>query len=249
MVNSIALVLSALVSADLLFLPFRPEQIPADEISSLYQDSDGYIWIVSYSGLSRYDGYRTVSYTIGPDSDDTQTIQMHSVIEAGDGLYIATENGLLCLDRKTGQISTVPDPLISGMNISAMTIDGNGRLWVGGDKGIFVRNGNGVFTASVFSMMPGDRPITDVVNMVVDHSGDLWFTSWGRETPKQYSEEEIAVRRKRPALLSYECLCFIRTCSELAHLGKHGVTDHCTFFDYVFSISEFKNCLFKFSGS
>ena len=180
MVNSIALVLSALVSADLLFLPFRPEQIPADEISSLYQDSDGYIWIVSYSGLSRYDGYRTVSYTIGPDSDDAQTIQMHSVIEASDGLYIATENGLLCLDRKTGQISTVPDPLISGMNISAMTIDGNGRLWVGGDKGIFVRNGNGVFTASVFSMMPGDRPITDVVNMVVDHSGDLWFTSWGR---------------------------------------------------------------------
>ena len=93
MVKSIALVLSALVSADLLFLPFRPEQIPADEISSLYQDSDGYIWIVSYSGLSRYDGYRTVSYTIGPDSDDAQTIQMHSVIEAGDGLYIATENG------------------------------------------------------------------------------------------------------------------------------------------------------------
>ena len=65
MVVLLSLALSALTSASLLFQPFKPEQIPTDEISSLYQDSDGYIWIVSYSGLARYDGYRTELYALG----------------------------------------------------------------------------------------------------------------------------------------------------------------------------------------
>ena len=110
MVGLLSLAFSAVLSASLLFQPFKPEQIPTDEISSLYQDSDGYIWIVSYSGLARYDGYKTVLYTLGPDNEEAQTSQMHSIIEAGENLlYIATENGLLCLDRKTQRFD-VADP-------------------------------------------------------------------------------------------------------------------------------------------
>lgn len=181
MVGLLSLAFSAVLSASLLFQPFKPEQIPTDEISSLYQDSDGYIWIVSYSGLARYDGYKTVLYTLGPDNEEAQTSQMHSIIEAGENLlYIATENGLLCLDRKTQRFDVVQDPLIYGMNISAMTVDGEGRLWVGGDKGLFVRNADGSFSSSVFSPTTSDRPITDVVNIIVDSNGDLWFTSWSR---------------------------------------------------------------------
>ncbi len=180
MVGFVSLVLSAVLSAGLVFQPLRMEQIPTDEISSLYQDSEGYIWIVSYSGLVRYDGYQTLLYTLSPDNDESLESSLHSVIEADGDLYVATEHGLLRLDRKTGQLGWVHDPLISGMNVSAMAVDGKGRLWVGGDKGIFVRNGEGQFTASVFSSITRDRPITDVVHMTVDHAGDLWFTSWGR---------------------------------------------------------------------
>lgn len=180
MVGFVSLVLSAVLSAGLVFQPLRMEQIPTDEISSLYQDSEGYIWIVSYSGLVRYDGYQTLLYTLSPDNDESLESSLHSVIEADGDLYVATEHGLLHLDRKTGQLGWVHDPLISGMNVSAMAVDGKGRLWVGGDKGIFVRNGEGQFTASVFSSITRDRPITDVVHMTVDHAGDLWFTSWGR---------------------------------------------------------------------
>lgn len=35
---------------------------PTNEVRKLYQDSEGYIWISTYNGLLRYDGYSIVMY-------------------------------------------------------------------------------------------------------------------------------------------------------------------------------------------
>lgn len=36
--------------------------LPTNEVRNLCQDSEGYIWIATYSGLLRYDGYSTIMY-------------------------------------------------------------------------------------------------------------------------------------------------------------------------------------------
>ena len=39
------------------FTPLPSDILPSNEVRKLYQDSDGYIWIPTYNGLARYDGY------------------------------------------------------------------------------------------------------------------------------------------------------------------------------------------------
>lgn len=34
-------------------------QLPTNEVRNLFQDKEGYIWIATYNGLVRYDGYST----------------------------------------------------------------------------------------------------------------------------------------------------------------------------------------------
>lgn len=37
-------------------------QLPTNEVRNLFQDKEGYIWIATYNGLVRYDGYSTKVY-------------------------------------------------------------------------------------------------------------------------------------------------------------------------------------------
>ncbi|MEL6845072.1 MAG: two-component regulator propeller domain-containing protein, partial [Bacteroidota bacterium] len=42
------------------------EVLPNQSIQSLYQDERGYLWIGTWDGLSRYDGYGFVNYQRDP---------------------------------------------------------------------------------------------------------------------------------------------------------------------------------------
>ena len=44
------------------FTPLPSDILPSNEVRKLYQDSDGYIWIPTYNGLARYDGYGAITY-------------------------------------------------------------------------------------------------------------------------------------------------------------------------------------------
>jgi len=45
--------------------------LPGNTINEMVQSADGYIWMATNNGLSRYDGYATVNYaTVGCSVDD-----------------------------------------------------------------------------------------------------------------------------------------------------------------------------------
>ena len=52
----------AIWSAD---FPFAGE-LPSNEMTELYQDEDGFVWIGTTNGLSRYDGYRLQTFQTSP---------------------------------------------------------------------------------------------------------------------------------------------------------------------------------------
>jgi len=47
------------------FTPLPSDILPSNEVRKLYQDSDGYIWIPTYNGLARYDGYGAITFRTG----------------------------------------------------------------------------------------------------------------------------------------------------------------------------------------
>lgn len=68
--------------------------------TSIIQDRKGYIWIGTFDGLNRYDGYKVKRYTIKPfDPWSLQTSLITSLYEDYNGLmWVGTHHGLYAFD-------------------------------------------------------------------------------------------------------------------------------------------------------
>ena len=77
---TILLVLFAILSVQGADLPLSSRHVTTADglsgntINELIQDDEGYIWMATNNGLSRYDGYRSVNYTsLTPDTSAVST--------------------------------------------------------------------------------------------------------------------------------------------------------------------------------
>src|SRR4051794_40449155 len=126
-------------------LPIRvytaDDGLAGDEINTILQDSRGFLWIGTNTGLSRFDGSRFVSY------DSRQGLpspRVTALLETADGgLLVGTAGGLARLDPKpasaSGLFKPEPGPPGAAGRISALLADGK-SLWLAGS-----RTGGGLF--------------------------------------------------------------------------------------------------------
>lgn len=152
-------------------------QLPTNEIRNLFQDKEGYIWIATYNGLVRYDGYSTQIYHA--DSDGTEkAIDGFINIVAEDNqsnLWIGTHNGLYRLNKKYEKIEKIhlPNPQVS--NIEAVACTREGTVWAGSNKGLFVKKKN----EKNFTLYKTTQDI-DVKSLLEDKRGHIWIGTWNQ---------------------------------------------------------------------
>lgn len=128
----------------------RFDHLTADEglsqstISSILQDSKGYLWFGTRNGLNKYDGYAFTVYKTVPTDPNSLSDNWITVIceDAHANLWIGTGNkGLNLYDRKTGAFihflaDTSQGVSISHNMVTALHADSNGNLWVGTRTGL-----------------------------------------------------------------------------------------------------------------
>lgn len=104
-------------------------------ICSIYQDTDGYIWLGSTSTLERYDGVNIKDFYISGDIELGKRV--NSIAQTDDGrLWIATESGLLFLDKKTQKIKRIGEKIINKQIHSLIPLSDD-KLLIGGNQGLF----------------------------------------------------------------------------------------------------------------
>jgi diguanylate cyclase (GGDEF)-like protein len=113
-------------------------ELPHKNILTTYQDSIGYIWFGTQTGLIRYDGYNFKTYK--HNSQDEASISgnvVHAIYEDSDGfLWIGTEGGgLNRFDREKQSFKKfLPGPgknNISHSIVRSITEDLEGNIWIG----------------------------------------------------------------------------------------------------------------------
>lgn len=124
-------------------LPFSvlgPDQgLPTGAITSLTQDSEGFIWVGTESALLRYEGGRCRRWG---REDGLPSGFIHRVLPArGGGLWVATLRGLVRLREgriEAPRFGSLTD-LLPG---EALALDQAGRLWVMTPKGLWTQRGD-----------------------------------------------------------------------------------------------------------
>ncbi len=139
----------------------RMEQLPVknysiadglghDEVQEIVQDSRGFLWFCTGDGLSRFDGYRFITYGL---KDGLPVNHINHLLESRDGTYwIATNGGGVSRFDPSRNSSSAesgePQKLFTSYRVkengglsnfvNVIYEDGAGRLWVGTDSGLYL---------------------------------------------------------------------------------------------------------------
>lgn len=117
----------------------RIEGLPHNTVLALLQDRQGFLWVGTSDGLSRYDGYEFLSYHHHPsDSSSLSNNIVSALLEGRDGtLWVGTSEGVDALDRTTGRFRRYhfKEKRLS-QSIQTLFEDADGSLWAGTDHGL-----------------------------------------------------------------------------------------------------------------
>ena len=113
--------------------------LPEGHITGIAQDSQNYIWISSFEGLFRYDGYGLES--MGSTSSDSTSISSERILDlhldSSEGIWAATFRGLDYMDRETGHFRHIyKQHQLMGGNMLEVFEASNGIVWVSGGNGL-----------------------------------------------------------------------------------------------------------------
>ena len=79
--------------------------LPGSTVKCVTQDGQGYIWIGTFDGLARYDGYGFRVFR-HEDGDSTTLVDSHVEVlcSCGDRVFVGTTSGLDCISLSTREV-------------------------------------------------------------------------------------------------------------------------------------------------
>lgn len=156
--------------------PFAGE-LPSNEITDIYQDSTGFIWLGTSNGLARYDGHDIQTFRSdyrhpGLLADNRITC----FAEDTHYIYIGTGRGLNLYDKQTMQIRPFRCEEPNQAYINALCSTPNGFIWGSADGRLFrIDPKNGRYKSYAISLPDGTAIRCN--SFFVDRDNRLWICS------------------------------------------------------------------------
>ena len=174
--------------------------LPENIVQSIVQDSEGYLWVATTGGLTRFDGGRFLPYR--PGSNHRPSVNsVFCLTSAPDGSVWAGLEGGGLLRIRNGQAEAIGlNEGLASTFVRSVAVDRNGLVWIGTDGGLFVFDGHQVRR----SPLSGNGLHAAVHSIREDREGALWVggadlysIANGRRQdytlPGKYSENRVKV--------------------------------------------------------
>ena len=163
----------------------KAQDLTGSSVTSIIQDRDGFIWIGTKSGLSRYDGNAFKVYTQGAgglSADDVSSI----FIDSKNRMWVGTLNGLNLLDSNHDQFISFKhqqenENTISSNEINTIFEASDHTLWIGTENGLnrFVEHDSS-FVRFVSSKTDQNSLSHNSVKSIAEgKQGVLWIGTFG----------------------------------------------------------------------
>lgn len=161
------------------------EGLSQSYVTCFLQDSKGFMWIGTSEGLNKYDGYKFTVYKKEQHRNSLSHNQVNDIIEDKQGnIWIATWQGVDMFDPRkeifTNYSRDENDPFsISSNSPASLSVDEDGNLWIGVNKGeLHDKGGLNFFDIKTRRFtnytFPDSVPEMDVTRVYEDSDHNLW---------------------------------------------------------------------------
>lgn len=146
-------------------------------VTAIFQDSDGYMWFGTRSGLNRYDGYGFMVYR--KDYDNVHSLSGNHIMDViqdySRDLWVGTQQGLSRLDYETEEIYrySLGDNGADNSYVNTLwcTDDNHLLVFTRGDAYIYDREQD---TFRLFQLATSER-LKNVTSVTGDRLGNIYF--------------------------------------------------------------------------
>ncbi|PMQ07159.1 Sensor protein TorS [Dyella sp. AD56] len=155
-----------------------PDSLVSDVIYALLADADGSVWVGAKGGVDHIlpDGrIRHLPFERPDNEYRDKPLRAYALRRENGTLMIATSFGLYALGENGVASLVAPDELPQ-QEVSSTATDRTGRLWVGFNDGLYVRQADGHFQhVQARPLLRHGLPDGNVYSLVLDQEGGLWI--------------------------------------------------------------------------
>ena len=168
---------------DLEFKQFStPEGLPNSMVHQVYQDRDGYIWIPTFYGLFRYDGYEVRTYKSNLYTPGLLVNNNVLCVEEdySHHLWIGTHEGLCVLNKQTGEMRKMKLEGVSRHRLNEIQVTKENKVYLGYIRGMAYYDAEqDTLVLMTRKNCKGDVPEqVNVQALFEDENGDLLIGTW-----------------------------------------------------------------------
>jgi ligand-binding sensor domain-containing protein len=110
--------------------------LPNERVAALHEDPEGVLWVGTSAGLARVRGERAEAIDLA-GVEGVETVFAIADDRDGEALWLASDRGLLRLERASGSVSAIGyEAGLPFEKIFQVVDDGRGGLWLTGNRGV-----------------------------------------------------------------------------------------------------------------
>lgn len=149
--------------------------LPANDVTSIVQTRDGYLWVGTFGGLARFDGVRFHIFNSG-NTPGLNSNRLTALYEDRAGvLWIGAENGeIYRMFHERFETLAIPS---SNSDIQSLYEDRTGTIWIGTERDGVIALPSGEPSKAIHYLKEQKQGLSSATFICEDREGTVWIGS------------------------------------------------------------------------